>query len=170
MKIHRVGFKAITDVTKLAAYALVFHDCRTRKSHDTMLKNPYRDSDFPQHKKDIIKVLIERTMSFLDTQDIVAANVRFDGAYTGVISSGTSDYLTTEGLIDLHINHTRPDIYQTLTSLINMRLISHSAHREKSANKRITIFNPCLNNVYTLNISDIPINRIIDIDKCISGG
>ncbi len=117
-----------------------------------------------------IKTMINRSIIFWEKYGpIIKDGFTFMGGYTDIVSSGDGDYLTKDTLWDFKVSNKGPTSAHTLQLLMYYLLGIHSIHEEFHSATQLGIFNPRLNNVYLLNISDIPSNIIKEVSEKVIG-
>ena len=114
--------------------------------------------------------MIERSLNFLnDYGPKVLDGFTFDGAYTDIISSGDGDFTTENTLWDFKVTKRPIRKEHTLQLLIYWRMGLHSIHPEFKKIKFLGIYNPRKNEVLRLDVSNIPQNLIVEIEKEVIG-
>ncbi len=103
-----------------------------------------------------IKIMVNRSVAFLNTTTIIKSGFTFEGGYTAVIDKGDGDYLSKDTLFDIKVSKNPPTNKHTLQLLIYYLMGKHSIYKEFNNIKYLGIFNPRLNKSYTIKISDIP--------------
>lgn len=93
----------------------------------------------------------------------------FEGAYTDIISSGDGDFTTENTLWDFKVTKRPIRKEHTLQLLIYWRMGLHSIHPEFKKIKFLGIYNPRKNEVLRLDVSNIPQNLIVEIEKEVIG-
>ena len=100
--------------------------------------------------------MLNRSMLWVDQYGPIVLNgFDFEGAYTDKICIGDADYLTHNTLWDMKVSKNKPDKNNTLQLLVYYLMGMHSIYNEFQCIKQLGIFNPRLNCVYLLKISDI---------------
>lgn len=103
-----------------------------------------------------ISILVKRALSFFkDYGPIAKCGFTFEGGYSEIVSSGDGDFLTNDTLWDFKVSEKPLSSKQTLQLLIYYILGYNSIHKEFKKIKKLGIFNPLLNTVYQLDISEI---------------
>ena len=103
-----------------------------------------------------ISILVKRALSFFkDYGPIAKCGFTFEGGYSEIVSSGDGDFLTNDTLWDFKVSEKPLSSKQTLQLLIYYILGHNSIHKEFKKIKKLGIFNPLLNTVYQLDISEI---------------
>lgn len=101
-------------------------------------------------------VMIERSLDFFKKYGpVVESGFCCVGKYSGVISSGDGDYLTKDAIWDFKASENEPNSENTLQILMYYLLGYNSFIPGFGIIKRIGIYNPLLNKMYAINISDI---------------
>lgn len=103
-----------------------------------------------------IRTMVNRSLSFWkEYGPIVIDGITFKGGYTSIVSSGDADFLTDDTLWDFKVSKEPPRSQHTLQLLMYYIMGCHSIHKEFEKIKNIGIFNPRLNTVYLMNVSNI---------------
>lgn len=79
----------------------------------------------------------------------------FEGGYTDIITTGDGDFLTENTLWDFKVTKTNPTNKHTLQLLVYYLMGKQSKHDYFDNIDSIGIFNPRLNNAYTLDIDTL---------------
>lgn len=117
-----------------------------------------------------IRIMVNRCVHFWkEYGPIVLDGFTFEGGYTNVISKGDGDYLTNDTLWDFKVSKDKLKNQHTLQLLIYYIMGCHSVHKEFQTVKRLGIFNPRLNTIYLLNVSDISENVISEVSTEVIG-
>lgn len=117
-----------------------------------------------------IRTMVTRTISFAEKYGpIVKDGFTFEGGYNQIITSGDGDFLTEKGLWDLKVSKSPPNNKHTLQLLVYYLLGLRSLHDEFKGIKELGIFNPRLNNVYVIQIEDIPSEIISEVASEVIG-
>ena len=93
----------------------------------------------------------------------------FTGGYTKTVSAGDGDFTTNDTLWDFKVSKSPIKKEHTLQILMYWRLGVHSIHPEFKTIKYLGIYNPRLNTVSRIAISDIPLDIINEVDKDVIG-
>lgn len=103
-----------------------------------------------------IQTMVSRASSFFDEYGPVTLNgFVFPGGYTDVVDSGDGDFLTVDTLWDFKVSVNGPTKDHTLQTLMYWLMGMESAQSEFTSITHLGLFNPRLNNVYRISISDI---------------
>jgi hypothetical protein len=113
-----------------------------------------------------IKIMVERSIAFWkDYGPITKDGFTFeDKGYTSTVNSGDGDYLTEDTLWDFKVSKSKPTNKHTLQLLMYWIMGQHSEKKEFKNITKLGIFNPRLNVVYTLRISDVPSEVIKEVE------
>ena len=117
-----------------------------------------------------IRIMVNRSLEFLKEYGPVTLDgFDFKGGYTFEIANGDGDYLTEDTLWDFKVSKYSPTKEHTLQLLIYYIMGQHSIHKEFESIKRLGVFNPRLNSVYYIDISEIEKTIIDEVSKEIIG-
>ena len=160
-QIHDLNDQSIT-----AAINLVKYDSVLRSGfipEDTMLV-PNEDTLFN------VKEMVTRSLNFFDEYGpITLDSFTFLGGYTDKITSGDGDFLTADTLWDFKVLKANIKPQHTLQLLVYYLMGTNSIHDEFQSLKKLGIFNPRLNTVYSLEIETIPKEVIMAVSKDVIG-
>ena len=157
---------------------------------DTWFRNPayafestgYEDTNPDPATVENIHILLDRCLSFFKEYGPVTANgftfggsdaadeYEFEscgnpmGGYTFVVSTGDGDFLTSDTLWDMKVSKSAPTSQHTLQLLMYWIMGQHSGKKMFHGIKKIGIFNPRLNVVYQLDISDVSPSVIKEVE------
>lgn len=86
--------------------------------------------------------------------------------YTDVVDTGDGDYLTVDTLWDFKVSKGRLTSKYTLQLLMYYIMGKHSGQEVYRNMNKLGVYNPRLNTVYTLDVSDIPLDviRVVEHD------
>ncbi|MCM1288828.1 MAG: hypothetical protein NC240_11010 [Clostridium sp.] len=117
-----------------------------------------------------IEIMVKRSVEFFKKYGpITTDGFTFEGGYTDTVSSGDGDFLTKDTLWDFKVSKSKPNKDHTLQLLMYYIMGNHSIHEEFKEIKKLGIFNPRLNIVYLLEISDIPKAVLEEVEKDVIG-
>lgn len=117
-----------------------------------------------------IRTMVNRGENFIKQYGpIVWDGFTFEGGYTNLVSSGDGDFLTENTLWDFKVSIKGPTNAHTLQLLMYYLMGIRSKHKEFQNIKQLGVFNPRLNNVYLLEISNIPLSIISEVSKDVIG-
>lgn len=117
-----------------------------------------------------IKIMVQRSLQFWKAYGpVVKDGFTFEGGYTDIISTGDGDYLTNDTLWDFKVSKDEPKPKYTLQLLVYYIMGVHSVHNEFNDVKKLGIYNPRLNKVYSTEISNIDRAIIDEVSKEVIG-
>ena len=117
-----------------------------------------------------IRVMVNRFIAFIkEYGPVILDGFGLEGGYTDIISSGDCDYMTEDTLWELKVSAKPPRNIYTLQLLVYYLMGCHSIHKEFLNVKKLGIFNPRLNIVYTLDIDDIDNDIILSVSSEVIG-
>ncbi|MDR2720013.1 MAG: hypothetical protein LBC03_04325 [Nitrososphaerota archaeon] len=117
-----------------------------------------------------IEVMVKRALKFFkEYGPVVEEGFTFEGGYTDTVSTGDGDFITADTLWDFKVSVSEPKKEHTLQLLMYYLMGMCSIHKNLHKIKRLGIFNPRLNKVYLLNVSDIPPEIIKTVEKNVIG-
>lgn len=114
-----------------------------------------------------IKIMVERSIEFWKE----FGPIEKDGftfmpfGYTKTVDSGDGDYLTNDTMWDFKVSKSKPSNQHTLQLLMYWIMGQHSEQEIFSSITRLGFFNPRLNTVYTLEVSDINPEIIKEVEE-----
>lgn len=115
-----------------------------------------------------VRRMVARARAFLDVYGpVVWEGFSFDGAYTELVTSGSGDYLTGDGLWDMKVSRYAPNPVYTLQILMYWRMGLRSVHHERYAPvRRLGLFNPRLDEAWMVDMDRIPdeVREVVDRD------
>lgn len=121
--------------------------------------NFYKDVNeikVPQSMVFNIRIMVNRGVEFLrQVGPVVSDELTFEGGYTGLVSSGDGDYLTSNMLIDFKVSMKPFSSKWSLQLLMYYLLGIHSIHAEYQSVSLLCVFNPFENRSYTISLLDI---------------
>lgn len=104
-----------------------------------------------------IRIMVRRSMTFLkDCGGAVRFDLTFEpDGYTQTVSSGDGDFLTADTLFDMKVLRSRPTTINALQVLVYWVMGQHSGQEIFKPVTKIGLFNPRLNEAYTLDVSKV---------------
>lgn len=148
-KIHGLDNDSISCACQLVGYDVCYR---------SGLNNyrPVREIVPNQETIDNIITMVNRCVNFWNKYGpIIRYGFTFEGAETLLVSSGEGDYLTKDTLWDLKVLKSDIKSKHTLQVLMYYIMGCHSKHKEFLSVKKLGFYNPRLNKVYLLKVSDI---------------
>lgn len=161
--IKAINKKAIVNACKLATYDVW---ARRPSPMAALYKGP-DDIKPDEATTENIAIMVERNLRFWEAYGpIVKDGFTFEpNGYTMTVDSGDGDYLTRDTLWDLKTNRSRPTSRHTLQLLMYWIMGQHSGQKIYRKISKIGIFNPRLNEVYTLDVKAISKKIIREVEK-----
>lgn len=144
------------------AIKLVQYDAITRGRMEMVQIPPQKSEDFLES----IRIMVIRSVSFFsECGPVTDVGFTFEGGYTKVIDSGDGDYLTSDTIWDMKVSKYHPTKEQTLQVLTYYILGLNTGLQKFTNVTSIGLFNPLLNQSYSISIDDIDdetIHRVMD--------
>lgn len=114
-----------------------------------------------------IRIMVKRSINFWEKYGpIIIDGFTFeDKGYTATVNSGDGDYLTANTLWDFKVSKSKPTNKHTLQLLMYWIMGQHSEKPEFRSITQLGIFNPRLNTVYSLDISTVPKDIIMAVER-----
>ena len=123
-----------------------------------------------------IRIMVERSIAFFGKYGPVISDgftfVKEDkhgnivkSGYTNTVNTGDGDFLTKDTLWDFKVSKYAPTSDYTLQILMYWIMGLHSGKKVFQGIKRLGIYNPRLNTVYTVNTKDIPAKVIKTVER-----
>lgn len=186
-KSKSVAFELINGITGLDEKSVI-NACKL-VSFDAWLRNPSgammakRFSEINPDKETVenIQTLVKRGIKFFEKYGpIIKDGFSFEpiesndkaygkrfrfgegsyGGYTATVDSGDGDFLTSDTLWDFKVSKSKPTNKHTLQLLMYWIMGLHSGQTIFRSIKKLGLFNPRLNTVYLLDVTNISANTI----------
>lgn len=152
---HMCGIRGLDDDSIECACRTCMYDSyyRARRAPKT---DPFLT--FVDHQTcENIRIMIERSKRFFEVYGpITVSGPKFPGAYTGLVGAGDGDYLTESTIWDFKVSKNIPAKEHTLQLAIYYIMGKHSTDNHFETVRNIGIFNPRLNIVFILDMSEVP--------------
>lgn len=162
------GVKGLDDASIINAIKLVGFDVCFRAGF--MGYRPVDEIQPDAMTIDNVRIMVKRSLEFLDYYGPkVLDGYTFEGGYTEIVSSGDGDFTTSDTLWDFKVSKDKPKKEYTLQLLMYWIMGLHSIHPEFKNIKFLGIYNPRLNCVYRLNITQIPSEVIDEVSTKVIG-
>lgn len=117
-----------------------------------------------------IRIMVNRSLQFFrDYGPVILDGFTFEGGYSSIIDAGDGDFLTQDTLWDFKVSKTEIKTSHTLQLLIYYLMGVRSIHDEFNSIKKLGIYNPRLNKVYTMEISNISADIIQEVCDYVIG-
>lgn len=145
-----------------SAIELVQYDAVTRGRVEVVHIPTQKSEEFLES----VRTMVIRSVSFFNKcGPLIDVGFTFEGGYTKVINSGDGDYLTSDTIWDMKVSKYPPTKEQTLQVLTYYILGLNTGLQKFTNVTSIGLFNPLLNQSYSISIDDIDnetIHRVMD--------
>lgn len=151
--------EAIISAVKLCGYDVIYRA-------GPMGYRPVQELQPDKNTINNILEMVKRSLSFFQKYGPVTSdgfNFETKG-YTATVSAGDGDFLTKDTLWDFKVSEKEPTNKQTLQLLMYWIMGMHSLKPEFKTIKKIGIFNPRLNMVFTYDLQKISKETIKEIE------
>lgn len=159
-KIEGLDDKSLKYACKLAGYDTVYRaGISTFVPVDTIEPN--------KETLENIRIMVNRSLHFFELYGPITKD-GFDfrpNGYTNTVDTGDGDFLTKDTLWDFKTSKNEPKNTQTLQLLMYYVMGKKSGQKIFNNIKKIGIYNPRLNVVYTYDMSNFPKELIEDIEN-----
>ncbi len=146
--------KGLDDVSVVNALRLVSFDVLYRAGRGAYREGAGSNPDVKTIEN--IKIMVGRSLLFFKVYGpVVLDGFDFEGAYTDIITIGDGDFLTSDTLWDFKVSVSEPNKNHTLQLLIYFIMGVYSTNSQFTNIKKLGIFNPRLNIVYTISTDEI---------------
>lgn len=117
-----------------------------------------------------VKEMVTRSLNFFEKYGPVKLDsFTFPGGYIDKITSGDGDFLTADTLWDFKVLKANIKPQHTLQLLVYYLMGINSIHDKFQSLKKLGIFNPRLNMVYSMELNSIPEEMIKLVSKDVVG-
>lgn len=155
--------KSITNAVKLSGYDVCFRA-------GIMGYKPVDKINPDKQTIDNIRTMVERSLKFFEQYGPkVLDGFTFEGGYTDIVSTGDGDFTTPDTLWDFKVSKLPVKKEHTLQLLMYWRMGLHSIHSEFNTVKFLGIYNPRMNCIYRIAVSDIPADVISEVEREVIG-
>lgn len=182
------NIKGLDDKSIDSACKLVTFDVWYRNPMAAMLAKPFTEINPDKATIENIRTLVNRSTTFFEKYGPVIqdgftfAPVKEDvkayekmiktgkgiyGGYTPTVSSGDGDFLTADTLWDFKVSKSKPTNKHTLQLLMYWIMGQHSGQDIYKNITKLGIFNPRLNEVYLLDMNNVPELLIKEIESTV---
>lgn len=174
------SIKGLDDESIIAACKLVSFDVWYRNPVNAIRCESYEEIYPDKDTISNIRTLVERSLAFVEMHGpITKDSFTFEpestnmhrnswedfGGYSATVTAGDGDFLTEDTLWDFKVSKSKPTSKHTLQVLMYWIMGQHSEKKEFKNITKIGIFNPRLNNVYLLSVTDIPQETIRIVER-----
>jgi len=154
---------SITNACKLSGYDVCFRA-------GVMWYKPVQEIAPDSATLSNIRTMVNRSLTFMKKYGpIVKDGFTFEGGYTQIVTAGDGDFLTSDTLWDFKVSNKPPTNAHTLQLLMYLIMGQRSVHKEFRDIKKLGLYNPRLNHVYTLDVSSISSDVIRDVSSNVIG-
>lgn len=161
------GITGLDDISIINACKLVTFDVWFRNTSNAIMSKGPNETNPDADTIRNIKILVERSLTFWKKYGPITKDgftFESDG-YTSTIDCGDGDYLTSDTIWDFKVSKSKPTSKHTLQLLIYWIMGQHSGQSIYKSIKKIGIYNPRLNIVYTFEITDELKDTIKEIEE-----
>lgn len=117
-----------------------------------------------------MRTMVERSLHFLEVYGPkLLDGFTFEGVYTDTVSKGAGDLTTVDTLWDFKVSKRKVQKEHTLQLLMYWRMGLYSVHPEFQSIKYLGIYNPRLNQVYRIAVTDISEDVIREVEEKVIG-
>ncbi len=165
------NISGIDDKSIINACKLVTFDVWKRNASDAPTCRGADEINPDKETINNINIMVYRSFLFWEEKGpIIKSGFTFGpSGYTGMITSGDGDFLTSDTLWEFKVLRKDPDIYHRLQLLIYWIMGQHSGKDVFKNINKIGIYNPRLNISYILDILKIDDNIIKTVESEVIG-
>lgn len=156
----------LDDKSIIAACELVKFDVAFRAGPARY--TPYDKSLPDKSTIENIRILVERTVTFLKTRKNLEMHVTFRGGYSDIISTGDADFADDIAIWDLKVSNKRPTSKQVLQVII-YQILYNRADKDRQLTSA-GIFNPRFNCSYLYDLNDMNVIHYRTIEGMVEYG
>ncbi len=158
----------LSDRSVAAACRLCGYDAASRRGPSRWDPDRVPDPDYATLRN--VRRMVGRSLRFIDlVGPVVWGGFTFDGGYTDLITDGSGDLLTADGLWDLKVSRWPPNPVYTLQLLVYWRMGLHSIHPEYRSVGRLGLYNPRSDMMWSIPVSRVPERVIDDVERLVIG-
>lgn len=157
----------LSDESIISACKLAGYDVCVRASCDD-----YKRGNLLPDEYTILNIrnMVQRSLDYFEIEGgLKEINVTFEGGYTGLISSGDADYLTSNGLWDMKVSKHDLSAEYTLQLLVYYLMGLKSQKSTFENINKLGFFNPRKNMCYWTDVSFIPQSVISLVSREVIG-
>lgn len=156
--------KSIISAVKLVGYDVIYRA-------GVQFYKPVTDINPSKETIKNIKIMIDRSLVFIkEYGPITKHGFTFEKkGYTSIVDKGDGDFLTESVLWDFKVSKYEPRKESTLQILMYYLMGKRSIHTEFQSIEQLGLFNPRLNKVYLIKVSDIPKETILEVEQSVIG-
>lgn len=159
----------LDDSSIVAACKACTYDVWFRNTMAAMMAKGTADTTPDSSTIENIRLMVKRSLSFWEKY----GPITWDGftflpnGYTQTVDSGDGDYLTADTLWDFKVSKSKITNKHTLQLLMYWIMGQHSGNDIFKGITRLGVFNPRLNEVYLLDIDNIPKDVITEVERSV---
>ena len=117
-----------------------------------------------------VRTMVKRSLHFFELYGPkVLDGFTFEGGYTDIVCTGDGDFTTKDTLWDFKVSKMPIKKEHTLQLLMYWRMGLHSIHPEFKDVKYLGIYNPRINTVYRIAVTDISKDVIKQVETDVIG-
>lgn len=163
--------KGIDNNSIICTCKLVSFDVWARNPIGALVSPTYNEINPDIKTIENIKIMIERSLNFWDKYGpIVEDGFHFSpNGYTEVVDTGDGDYLSKDTIWDFKVSKNDITNKHTLQLLMYYIMGKHSGNKIFKDINKLGFFNPRLNKVYILDVTDISNDVILSVEKDVIG-
>ena len=159
--IKGIDKKSVVNACKMATFDVWFRNMPAAlmaKSADETNPDTYTIQN--------IQTMVQRSIAFWEEYGpIIKDGFTFEeNGYTETVNAGDGDFLTKDTIWDFKVSKTKPTNKHTLQLLMYWIMGQHSGKTEFKSITSLGIFNPRLNTIYTLPMSEVNIDTIKTVE------
>lgn len=161
------GIDGLNDDSIINACKMVTFDVWYRNPVNAPLAKTAKEINPDEATIENIRTMVKRSINFFDEYGpITVDGFTFEpNGYTETVSTGDGDFLTADTLWDFKVTKSKPTNKHTLQLLMYWIMGQHSGKPEYKNLTKLGIFNPRLNTVYLLDMSNVSAKTIADVEK-----
>ena len=161
------GIQGLDDDSIINACKCTTFDVWKRNPMAAFMARTAQDTTPDQDTIDNVRVMVERSLNFFKIYGpITKDGFTFEpDGYTPTVDSGDGDFLTADTLWDFKVSKAKPKTKHTLQLLMYWIMGQHSHKPEFQSITKLGMYNPRLNVVYTLDMSEVSDEIIETVEK-----
>lgn len=161
--------KELDDVSIIAACKACAYDVWYRNPMVAMTARSAADTNPDTSTIENIRIMVNRSLAFWEQYGpITSDGFTFEPyGYTNTVNTGDGDYLTADTLWDFKVSKATITNKHTLQLLMYWIMGQHSGQDIYKNITRLGIYNPRLNEVYLLEMSQVPESIIQEVESVV---
>lgn len=163
------NIKGLDDRSIVNACKMVTYDVWLRNPKGAMLAKGVNEINPDKETIENIRIMVKRSVTFWKLYGpIISVGFTFEpDGYTETVNTGDGDYLTSDTMWDFKVSKSKPTNKHTLQLLMYWIMGKHSGQKKYQNIRKLGMFNPRLNIVYTLGIWRISEETIQRVEKVV---